>query len=168
MLAWGSYGGSLKQAIAALKYENQPQIARPLGQWLASCWLDHRPIPGAPIVVPIPLHPEREQQRGYNQATLIAQSFCAVTGFPLRSQGLQRQRPTQAQHQLTPRQREQNLHRAFSLGPDFATQRPSRPVLLLDDIYTTGATARAARASLKAAGNQVCGLIAVARAGGDR
>ncbi len=154
----------LKRAIAALKYQHQPQIARPLGQWLGACWIQARPVNSSPVVVPIPLHAQKQQERGYNQAILLAESFCAVTGLPLRSRGLQRIRQTQAQYELSATAREQNLAQAFTIGPDFQKRPPTRPVLLLDDIYTTGATGRSAAITLLQEGIQVEGLVAVASA----
>lgn len=161
--AWGGYEGGLKRAIAALKYNHQPQVAYPLGQWLAQAWRS-TPSPRNLTVVPIPLHPAREKQRGYNQAALLGHSFCDYTGLALKRSGLKRIHNTQAQFGLSAPEREQNLARAFSLGKDFLQRRPPGPVLLLDDIYTTGTTAQAAAQVLKSAGIQVYGWVAVARA----
>lgn len=163
VFAWGNYTGTLKRAISVLKYEGGTEIARPLGQWLAQAWLqpNHQQ---RYVVVPIPLHRDRKAQRGYNQAELIARSFCNTTGLPLRSQGLTRQRATQAQFGLTITKRRQNLAQAFALGPDLQTRRPQHPVLLLDDIYTTGATATAATQTLQQSGIHVFGIVAVAQA----
>jgi len=163
VFAWGIYEGPLKRAIAALKYNHQPQIARPLGQWLAQAWLAQAPLPGNLWIVPIPLHPHREQQRGYNQATLLAQSFCDYSGLALKRQGLVRVRATQPQFGLSAPDRDRNLTSAFQLGEDL-DKSPAKPVLLLDDIYTTGATVRSAAAVLHEAGIQVWGCVTVARA----
>jgi ComF family protein len=163
VLAWGNYVGTLKRAIALLKYNGKAEIARPLGQWLAQTWLQQG-LPQSYVVVPIPLHSERLSQRGYNQAELIARSFCQVTGLKLRSQALIRCQATQAQFGLTIAERQRNLAHAFALGPDFQRQRPKWPVLLLDDIYTTGATAQASTQVLQQAGIKVHGTVAVAQA----
>ncbi len=162
MFSWGVYGGALKRAIAALKYDNQPQLARPLGQWLAQAWLNARVSGSQLTVVPIPLHCGKQQQRGYNQAALLARSFCEITRLPLQSQGLERRHPTKAQFGLSILEREQNLATAFSLGRDFSRQHPAHPVLLLDDIYTTGATANAALKTLRCSKIRVAGIVTVA------
>ncbi len=176
VLVWGSYSGSLKQAIAAMKYENHPQLAVPLGRWLAQAWLNslkNRPtkssqkkfLPNrveAYAVVPIPMHPEKVKQRGFNQAELIAKSFCETTGYPLRSQGLERIRHTSAQFGLSRQQRQQNLSQAIALGKDFRRRRPTRSILLLDDIYTTGATCSEAAKALQNNNIQVAGILAIA------
>jgi ComF family protein len=168
VLVWGSYGGSLKQAIAAMKYENHPQLAIPLGRWLAEAWLNslkNRPQKSSQqkyAVVPIPMHPEKVKQRGFNQAELIAKSFCDVTGYPLRSHGLERIRQTTAQFGLSRQQRQQNLSEAIALGKDFRRRRPTRSILLLDDIYTTGTTCTEAAKALQKNQIQVAGILAIA------
>ncbi len=166
VFAWGSYRGALKQAIAVLKYHNQPQVARPLAQQLGSSWLAGNP-PAPLTVVPIPIHARKRQERGYNQADLLAKHFCEFTRQPLALEGLERSQETIAQFTLSPAEREQNLARAFSLGKAFCNQPPSTPVLLLDDIYTTGATARSAAQTLRRHGIRVHGIAVVARTSRD-
>jgi len=161
VFAWGVYGSTLKRAIAALKYENQPQLARPLGRWLARSWLSSQLINTGLIVVPIPLYTSRQEERGYNQAALLAKSFCDTTGLRLQRMGLQRIRPTEAQFRISADAREKNLAMAFGLGSEFRSNRPNSPVLLLDDVYTTGATARAAAQILRQSGIQVYGLATI-------
>lgn len=162
IFAWGVYGGTLKRAIAALKYENQPQLARPLGYWLAQAWLSSKLTSKTLIVVPIPLAANKFHQRGYNQAALLAQSFCEITGLHLQQLGLERMRETKAQFGLSATEREQNLATAFQLGSRFRRQPPNKPVLLLDDIYTTGATIRSATRTLQASGISVYGVVTLA------
>ncbi len=164
VFAWGSYGGNLKRAIAALKYEQQPQLARPLGDWLAQSWLacnlaTHKPM----VVVPIPIHDQRRKQRGFNQAELLAEAFCQRTGLPLSRQALLRHRATEAQFGLSADLREQNLSGAFRVNQDFAKRSAQSTVLLLDDIYTTGATVRSAAQVLRRHQISVCGVVAVAK-----
>lgn len=169
IFSWGAYGGTLKQAIAALKYDGHPELAQPLGLHMGQAWLRHqrqqRSAPGT-VVVPIPLHTDKQRQRGFNQADLLARWFSRVTRLPVRSQGLQRLRATTAQHSLGGRERQRNLAGAFALGPDFQRQRPAN-VLLLDDIYTTGATAKAAATVLTQQGISVIGICTLARAIAD-
>jgi ComF family protein len=166
VFAWGSYGGELKRAIAALKYENQPQLARPLGQWLAQAWLDSPARPGcqSPWVVPIPLHATRLQERGFNQAERLAESFCALTGLRLVAQGLVRSKATTAQFQLSPTEREHNLTQAFQVHPYLLRQPTVPPILLVDDIYTTGTTIREVVHTFRRHGIRVCGVVVLAKA----
>ena len=162
LLTWGRYEGALKRAITQLKYHHCPQIAEPLGEWLGQAWLAYHAPAGPGVVVPIPLHRDRHQHRGYNQAALIAHSFCRVTGLALKPRGLTRHRPTQPQFNLSRHQRHHNLEQAFMLGPDCRGHTPRSPVLLLDDIYTTGATANAAATTLQISGIPVQGVVTIA------
>ncbi|HEY9633323.1 MAG TPA: ComF family protein [Coleofasciculaceae cyanobacterium] len=164
VFVWGNYGGVLKRAIAALKYENQPQLARPLGHWLGQAWLKSPAATRAKklTVVPIPLHRTKQQQRGYNQAELIAQSFCDFTDYKHQPLGLERVHATEAQFGLSVQQREQNLADAFMIGKRLSQRPTASAVLLLDDIYTTGATARSAAQILQRQGIQVYGIVAIA------
>ncbi|MBW4649649.1 MAG: ComF family protein [Kastovskya adunca ATA6-11-RM4] len=164
LFVWGNYGGVLKRTLATLKYNNQPQLARPLGYWLGQAW---RQSPAALatnklIVIPIPLHSTKLQQRGYNQAERLAESFCQVTGYKQYPQGLERLRATEAQFNLTAQARSQNLTDAFVVSQRLSQRPPTSPVLLLDDIYTTGATVSSAAQTLRRQGIQVYGVVAIA------
>ncbi len=163
LFAWGTYQGSVKQAIAALKYSNHPELARPLGNWMGTAWQQASPIKSKCIVVPIPMHSEKQKQRGFNQAELLAQSFCQITRHELRSHALIRGKETKAQFSLSASEREKNLQAAFQLGREGQQLKHLKhPVLLLDDIYTTGATARAAKEILQRSGIKVAGIVALA------
>lgn len=166
VFAWGNYGGAIKRSLAVLKYDRQPQIAQPLGQWLGQAWLNSD-LAGTQklIVVPIPLHVNKQRQRGYNQAELLAESFCQITRLPLQRHGLERVRETEAQFTKGAAERETNLKSAFALGKNWRKSRTASPVLLLDDIYTTGATARSAADVLRQQGITVYGLVAIAASG---
>ncbi|MDJ1179629.1 ComF family protein [Roseofilum sp. BLCC_M91] len=160
---WGKYQGQLKRAIARLKYDNHPEIARPLGQWLGEAWSATGVSKQAsPLVIPIPLHQDKLKQRGFNQAERLAASFCQVTGFPLSANGLIRSRPTEAQFGKSADQRRVNLKDAFTVNPARISRYPSSPVLLLDDIYTTGATVQSATEALRHQGISVYGVVAIA------
>ena len=137
VFAWGKYDGQLKRAIALMKYDNKPELGRLLGELLGQAWLDNGLTkPRQITVVPIPLHHQKLKSRGFNQAQIIAQSFCQITGYSLNSQALIRVRQTKAMFDLKPEERVQNLQGAFRLG----NKLPKHPVLLIDDIYTTGTT----------------------------
>lgn len=169
--AWGDYSGALRRAIAAMKYENQPQVARPLGQWMGEQWQTFHKTSlllnwhhsSSLLVVPIPLHPAKQRKRGYNQAELLAQGFCQVAGLPLAPYGLRRIRETEAQFILSAADRTQNLAGAFAVDRRLM-QRPSPSVIILDDIYTTGATAQAAIQAFQHQGISVLAFVVLARA----
>lgn len=158
LLIWGYYQDSLRRLLHQLKYQNQPTIAKILGQLLAQTWQQQR-LPKM-VVVPIPLHPSKLAQRGYNQAELIARSFCQFTGLPCHPPMLRRTKATDAQHGLSRIQRHTNLQSAFSTADRY---HRSQPVLLVDDIYTTGATIQAATSCLTHSGVSVWGSLVVAR-----
>ncbi|NJO81254.1 MAG: ComF family protein [Cyanobacteria bacterium RM1_2_2] len=175
IFAWGSYSGSLKRALTTLKYENQPQLARPLGDWLAQSWLQFAQtsekmpekslLEKSLIVVPIPMHLAKQQQRGFNQAELLAEAFCQRTRLPLNPHVLMRNRSTEAQFGLSIAAREQNLADAFTLNETVvhSLKRSPHAVLLLDDIYTSGATARSAAQTLRQQNIAVYGIVTVAK-----
>lgn len=163
--SWGVYRGVLKQTLARLKYGQQADLGIWLGYQLGKHWQASKPYSRAhqtPVVMPIPLHATRLEQRGYNQAALIAQGFCRVTGFSLAEHGLIRPKATDAMHRLGADERQANLAGAFQLGTKLPSRR--RPILLIDDIYTTGTTARAAAVPLAEAGFSIVGITTVARA----
>ena len=165
----GAYDGVLKRAILSLKYENRPEVAQFLGAELGRQWLKAaRSLPAKPLyALPIPLHSERQRQRGYNQAALLARSFCQVSGLTLLEHGLVRSQATVPQHQLGIEARQKNLEGAFALGKSLHRQQakaPSLGVVLIDDIYTTGVTVRSAAEVLKRSDVSVLGTVVVARA----
>lgn len=166
IVVWGAYRGTLKRAIAAMKYDHHPEIGEPLGHYLGAAWLEYstgsgKLSPHNYIVIPIPLHAEKKQQRGFNQAELIAKSFCQVTQMRLVPDGLIRVRATQAQHSLNKSDRAKNLTDVFQVGTSLQRYK-SRQIILVDDIYTTGATINSAIQTLSKNHQQVAGVVAVA------
>ncbi|MFN5515338.1 MAG: ComF family protein [Cyanobacteriota bacterium] len=157
---WGYYDGKLKQIIAALKFEKRPELGIELGLLLGEAWLQAPMGKLRPLVVPIPLHPDKLKERGFNQAELLAQGFCRLTRYPLHPQGLLRVKNTAALFALDPQARRETLKDALALGPSLA--KVNQPVLLLDDILTTGATAEEAQKVLKQNGKSVLGIAALA------
>jgi ComF family protein len=166
LLSWGVYQGSLKRAIAAFKYGGEVGLAQDLGRELGKTWRSyHSPAPHpAPLLVPIPLHPSKLQQRGFNQAELLAQWVARVGQVPHLGDGLHRLQATQAQHSLSPQARRQNLAQALAVNRQRLGVLRSRPVWLVDDIYTTGATVEAASQILTRAGVRVVGICTLAKA----
>ncbi|WP_353931772.1 ComF family protein [Okeanomitos corallinicola TIOX110] len=163
VFAWGSYGGTLKRAIAVMKYENHPEIGRLLGQYLGEIWLLNCTSENKKsVIVPIPLHSKKLKERGFNQAELIARGFCETTGLKLKAKGLTRIKDTKAQFSVSGTEREQNLADAFALGSDFKRPHPDTQVLLVDDIYTTGATVKSAIHTLNQNNINVLGVATIA------
>lgn len=169
VVSWGRYDGSLRQAIRSLKYSGQPGLAEFLGAELGLVWQQYQASLGLtskrPIVmVPIPLHSTKLEQRGFNQAELLARWVGRVTRRPLNSKGLIRLQATQAQHGLSRQDRQANLAQAFALDPGQVSALRAASVWLVDDIFTTGATAQAAAQTLRRSGISVAGICTVARA----
>ncbi|BAQ60966.1 ComF family protein [Geminocystis sp. NIES-3708] len=142
LFAWGKYDSYLKRAIAALKYDKNKAIGELLGNWLGEAWLQSGNKKKYPqlMVIPIPLHEDKLKTRGFNQAELIANGFCQVTGYPLQRKLLMRIKNTEAMFGLNPQQRQKNISQAFCLGKDYTKINKYNKILIIDDIYTTGIT----------------------------
>jgi ComF family protein len=170
VVSWGRYEDSLRQVIRQLKYSGQPGLAQWLGSELGQTWLHyqaglpsqlHRSI----VIMPIPLHASKLQQRGFNQAELLARWVSRMAQAPLVADGLLRVQATQAQHSLNRQQRQENLAQAFQVNPRYLDSLRQKTVWLVDDIFTTGATAQSAARILRQSGVSVAGICTVARAG---
>lgn len=156
-VAYGVYDGTLRSLIHLLKYELVAPVAVPLGELLARSIAKLENLPEALTVIAVPLHATKKRERGFNQTALLAEA--AIRALR-RSRGqirwesaldtLGRKRSTDSQSGLTARQRRMNLRGAFSVA--LPERICGRSVLLLDDIYTTGATARECAKTLLAAG----------------
>lgn len=166
LFAWGTYGGQLRRAITSLKYHNHPELAQPLGYWLGKAWREANLLGKRKkfTVVPIPIHPQRRKERGFNQAELLARSFCRYTGYPLAAKALKRVKATEAFFNLNLQERKEQLKEAFAKGNGIRRCKQSSPVLILDDIHTTGQTARQAAQVLYQEGIDVVGVVAIAAA----
>ena len=144
------YTSPVREMITAFKYRRQAIFALPLAQMLLSRLHQqhrHQGLPWPDAIIPVPLHPQRCRERGFNQAALIADAVAAVLQRPVISP-CRRVRHTPPQARLSARARESNLSRAFSL----TTALPCRHLAIVDDVYTTGATLRALTALLHEAG----------------
>src|SRR5713226_4930660 len=157
--AVSAYQEPLRACIHALKYNGNTRLAEPLGQLLAQTYINHGMR--ADAIIPVPLHSERQQQRGYNHAYLLAEVCATRVGIPLRNDIVVRHRSTTAQVGLNHDERRQNVAGAFLCTPTFATRAlEGRTILLIDDVSTTGATLEACAAPLFAAGAMaVWGLV---------
>lgn len=169
-VAYAFYEGRMRAAIHALKYDRMRAASRRLGGMLAQAiaQLDGE-APRDLLVIPVPLHRSRYAQRGFNQARLLARHAIRALHrsdpqwrLTLAPAALMRLRATETQASLTPRQRRLNVRGAFRVA-DAAAVR-DRHVLLVDDILTTGATARAAAQALKDAGAGSVWVATLARA----
>ena len=171
-VAYGGYHGELRSLVHMLKYEGMQPVARRLGTLLADSlevFASSPEVPRQMLVMPVPMHPAKQRQRGFNHAELLARAAMAELrrrhpqlGLRLDTSLLKRVRVTVSQAGLTTHQRRQNLRGAF-FAP-LPGRLAGRHVLLIDDIYTTGATARACSRVLMNAGAASVRVATVARA----
>ena len=144
---YGSYTGVLRDAILNLKYKNDIGIARVLAQYLenvvqTSNW-------DFDLVVPVPLSLQKLEERGYNQASRLAKPLAARLGKLYRPDSLMRIRETSSQVGLDFQARLENVQNAFRADPKIIK---GKSILLVDDVFTTGATLESAASELKLAG----------------
>lgn len=153
VLDWYQYPWTV--LVPLLKFHKQAQVAKILGTWFVLYRLDafysstlakqvvltphahaHEELPEA--IIPIPLHPQRERQRGYNQAAMIADTISALRGIPVVHTAVQRTQNTKAQSKLDREHRLANVANAFSVSK--TALKLYSHIVLLDDVLTTGST----------------------------
>jgi ComF family protein len=160
----------MKVAIHALKYDRLHPAARGLGRMLAEAIAQlAAEAPAEMLVVPVPLHRSKLAERGFNQARALAGHALQALRkthpewrLTLASTTLMRLRPTESQAGLTPRQRRTNVRGAFMVSDPAVVAM--KHILVIDDIYTTGATARATAQALREAGAASVWIATLARA----
>ncbi|MFH1059132.1 MAG: ComF family protein [Pseudomonadota bacterium] len=165
-LAWAParHAGPVAMAVRGFKYRRDWAGGAALARWLAAeapAWL----LDGVEVVTPVPLHPRRLLRRGFNQAAVLARALCPGQGPGLALRLLTRQRHTRPQVGLTPRERLANVAGAFTVRPAALTALAGRRVLLVDDVFTTGATLAECAQVLLAAGAAAVRVATVSRAG---
>jgi len=160
-LEWCSpFAGTTRRALHALKYAGERRLAAPLGAAVADRW--RRAGGGGELLVPVPVHESRRRERGYDQASLIAESAAARLGMPWRV-AVVRTRATTAQYRLDRRHRATNVADAFAVDERARMAVSGQWVVLVDDVVTTGATLCASARALLVAGAYAVSAITVAR-----
>ena len=155
------YGDCARDALHAFKFGGRRALALPLGELLAELG-PALPLAAVDVVVPVPLHPRRERERGFNQSWLLARRLAIVWGLTARADVLARRVATAAQTDLGAAARRLNVRDAFTVRrPELVA---GRHVLLVDDVLTTGATAAACAVALRSGGAATVGVVTVARA----
>ena len=150
------FDGVMRQAIHQLKYRNLRAMAGLLAG-LLNDYLRDNPVPGE-VLVPVPLHPKRLRERGYNQSQLLAGELGRLAGLPVADDYLLRERHTSPQARtLTVGERRGNVADAFACRD---RRLEGKAVIIIDDVSTSGATLDACARALKAAGaGPVWGLV---------
>lgn len=159
--AFAIFGGPIAGALRRLKYAGRAELAGPLGDLLRRAARDRELA--ADVVVPVPLHPARLAERGYNQAALLGAEVARELGAPMEARALRRVRHTPQQARLDRGARLSNVEGAFCAR--WPERVRGRRVLLVDDVSTTGATLAACAEALREAGAAHVAAIVVARAG---
>ena len=164
VIALGDYeSGALREWLLALKHGHRADLAVPLGCCLGELLMH---VGGTPddILVPVPLHPLRRLERGYDQARALANATARAAGLKVVC-GLRRTRATVPQGTPGAVSRRANVRSAFELVPALKKRLQSRRVWLLDDVLTSGATAGECSRILRQSGADTHGVLVVARAG---
>lgn len=160
-LEWcAPFEGVVRNALHQLKYAGERRLAEVLGEVLAARW--RRAGAGGDVLVPVPIHRDRERQRGYDQAVLLAGAAARHLGVPMAA-CLERWRATTAQFELDRRDRAANVARAFRVRPGAGWSVEGRWCVLVDDVATTGSTLAACGAALLGAGAAAVSAITVAK-----
>lgn len=150
------FDDTLREIIHHLKYADRVSLAGPCGE-LMKASLDREPFTGD-LIIPVPLHPQRERERGFNQAELLARRL----GREVDRKVLRRKKNTRSQTGLSRAQRNENLRGAFEV------RRPVRDtVIVVDDVYTTGSTVNEVAKVLKHAGASRVEVLTLARVAED-
>ncbi len=156
-----NYDGLTKELIHSFKYENKKYLSFLFDRLMATFIKEHMDINAFDVVVPVPLHRGKLQQRGFDQALLLSENISDTFNIELSRGALMRKKDTKQQTFLDGEQRRQNVKGAFALK-DEAVFRKKR-VLLVDDVFTTGSTANECADILKKSGAQSVNLLTLAR-----
>jgi ComF family protein len=152
----------LRRVVQKFKYGRKVSLGKPLGRLLAHGCREFLGECGADLILPVPLHPQRLRWRGFNQSLLLARQVSRAYAIPVDPFALQRNRATPPQTQLTEEERRKNMRGAFALNPDRSVR--DRSILLVDDVYTSGATVNeCSRTLMKNGAKEVC-VLTLARA----
>ncbi len=154
------YEGVMRNAIHLFKYKDKRKLGRYFGEMSVQALLSTGGLSGIECVIPVPIY--RKKRRDFNQSEVLARLIGEAFGLPVHSNLLVRTRDTRPQHELSRGERRQNVSGAFFLKN--GQELDSRSVLLVDDIFTTGATANeCAGAILSGSGAKLVRVFTLAR-----
>jgi ComF family protein len=156
--SWGLYEAELRRVIQAFKFDGHLRLAEPLSDLLRQCQEEYSSA--ADCIVPVPLHPKRRRERGFDQTLLLARSLSAKMRVPLL-RCVRRRRNTVPQFGLNHRERRRNIKGAFELTSRQEVE--GSRILIVDDVMTTGATVEEICRVLKRANPEAIGVLTVAR-----
>jgi ComF family protein len=155
------YGPVARSLVHQLKYGDRLEIAALLGRMM--CHTGRELFKLSDIIVPMPLHPWRLWTRRFNQAALLASTVSQISGLPWHGNICTRIKNTPSQIYLKRAQREKNLKQAFALQNTHSGKIKNRRVLIIDDVFTTGASVNSLSETLKKAGAETVNVLTFAR-----
>ena len=155
------YDDHVRGLVTGLKYSDRLDLAPWLANWMVTA--GKTLIERNPVLVPVPLYPTRLIQRRYNQSAELARNISLLTGLAYRPDLLVRSRRTRQQVGLSGKERETNVRGAFRVPESMKQEVHGYKILLIDDVYTSGATVKAAARALKRAGSTNIDVLTFAR-----
>lgn len=169
--AWGKgraallYNGVARRLVLALKHGDHQEMVAPMVSWLAGCVGDL--VVKTTVIAPVPLHPRRLFIRRFNQSALLAGKLAKEMNLSFSPDLILRQKSTRIQDGLSREERFENQHGAFQIHPERQGIMQNKPVLLIDDVMTTGATLSACAKVCLAAGATSVNIAVLARVARD-
>jgi ComF family protein len=155
------YEGAIVEIISRFKFGGVARLAKPLGILLAEYQDPEFPFSQVDLLIPVPLHTQRLRERGFNQSLLLARQISQRRSIPLNFTALRRSRQTQPQTQLSGPERQKNVRGAFEVRNAQAVA--GKRILLIDDVFTTGATVEECAKALLNAGAKGVDVLTLAR-----
>jgi len=156
-----AYSGVARRMVQALKYSDATALAPWMARWMLRA--GDELLADAEVVVPVPLHWRRFLRRRFNQSAELARALARLTGKPFEPLAVTRQRATRQQVGLGQSERDDNVRGAFKVLPEHDFRVRGRRVLVVDDVYTTGATVSTVARSLKRSGAAAVDVLTFAR-----
>jgi ComF family protein len=155
----GVYEAALREAIHRVKFDGEKTLGRCLGRWMARALLSE--TAEVDRIVPVPLHPRRIRERGYNQSELLSEAMAVASGVQHAPRLLTKTSPTRSQATLGRHDRRKNLRGTFALSRGAVAAKMR--ILLVDDIFTTGCTVEECARVLRRAGARGVRVVTLAR-----
>jgi len=156
-----AYGEVPKRLVAALKYGDRQEGAPSFARWLRRAGAEL--IAHSDVIIPVPLHRRKLFERRFNQSALLALGLSKLTGLPAAMDALARTRYTESQAGLGQKARQDNVRGAFAVPEGRRAWMEGKRVLLVDDVFTTGATVDACAQALTRAGADEISVLTLAR-----